>query len=75
MGSDDRCVMSDNGVGEYVAHFLVGCEEFEGDRLVLLDDVCKIVVGGSGWMNFGKWTKRERRHCCWEMWWRKHETE
>ena len=31
--------MCDSGVGEDVAHFLVGWK-FERDRLVLLDDVC-----------------------------------
>ena len=40
MVSDKRCVMCDNKV----AHFLVGCGEFERDRLVLLDDVHRIVV-------------------------------
>ena len=27
--SDEKCVMCDGGVGEDVAHFLVGCGEFE----------------------------------------------
>ena len=31
--------MCDNRVGENVAHFLVGCGEFDQDRLVLLNDV------------------------------------
>ena len=35
--------MCDSGVGEDVAHFLVGCGKFERDQLVMLDDVCKIV--------------------------------
>ena len=39
--------MCDSGVGEDVA-FLVGCGEFERDRLVLLDDVCRIVGARSG---------------------------
>ena len=43
MVSDKRCVMCDSRVGEDVAHILVGCGEFERDRLVLLDDVCRIV--------------------------------
>ena len=43
--STERCVISDSGVREDVAHFLVGCGEFERDQLVLLDDVCQI--GGS----------------------------
>ncbi len=34
--SDKRC---DSGVEEDVAHFLVGCGEFERDQQVLLDDV------------------------------------
>ena len=38
MVSDERRVICDSGVGEDVAHFLVSCGEFEGDRLVLLDD-------------------------------------
>ena len=29
MVSDERCEMCDSGVGEDVAHFLVGCGEFE----------------------------------------------
>ena len=37
--------MCDNGVGEDVAHFLVGCREFERDWQVLLNDVCRIVGG------------------------------
>ena len=37
--SDERCVICDREVGDDMAHFLVGCEEFERDRLVLLDDV------------------------------------
>ena len=35
--------MCDSGVGEDIAHFLVGCGEFERDGLVLLEDVCRIV--------------------------------
>ena len=35
--------MCDSGIVEDVAHFLVGYGEFERDRLVLLDDVCRIV--------------------------------
>ena len=31
--------MCHSGVGEDVARFLLGCGEFERDRLVLLDDV------------------------------------
>ena len=41
--SDVRCVMCDSGLGENVAHFLLGCGEFEKDQLMLLDDVCRIV--------------------------------
>ena len=57
--------MCDSGEGEDVAHFLVGCGEFDQDWLVLLDDVCKI-VGQSGWKNFGEWTRREWWHCYWK---------
>ena len=32
--SDERCVMCDSGLGEDVAHFLVGCRGFERDGLV-----------------------------------------
>ena len=52
MVSDERCSMGDSGVGEDIAHFLVGCGEFERDRLVLLDNVCRIVGAESGWKNF-----------------------
>ena len=31
-------------------HFLVGCGEFERDRLMLLDDVCRI-VGAREWLD------------------------
>ena len=48
--SDERCVMCDSGVGEDVAHFLVGCGEFERGGLVLLDDVCRI-VGAREWVD------------------------
>ena len=41
--SDERCVMCNSGVGEDVAHFMVCCGGFERDRLVLLDDVYRIV--------------------------------
>ena len=40
--------MCDSGVAQDVAHFLVGCGEFERGRLVLLDDVCRI-VGAREW--------------------------
>ena len=39
MVGDEMC---DSRVGEDVAHFLMGCGEFERDGLVLLDDVCRI---------------------------------
>ena len=58
--SDKRCVMCDSEVGEDVAHFLVGCREFERDWLVLLDDVCRIVGAKNGWMHFGEWARRKR---------------
>ena len=35
MVSDKRCVICDSGVWEDVAHFLVGCGEFDRDRQVL----------------------------------------
>ena len=41
MVRDERCVICDSGVGEDVAHFLVGYGDFERDRQVLLDDVCR----------------------------------
>ena len=43
MVSDKMCVICDNGVREDVADFLVDCGGFERDRLVLLDDVCRIM--------------------------------
>ena len=49
MISDKRCIMCDSRVGEGVAHFLVGCGEFEREGLVLLDDVCRI-VGAREWL-------------------------
>ena len=42
--------MYDSGVGEDVAHILVGYGEFERDRLVQLDDVCRI-VGAREWLD------------------------
>ena len=50
-----------------MAHFLVGCREFERDQLVLLDELCG---PESGWINFGERTRRERCHCFWETGWR-----
>ena len=50
MVTDERCVMCDSGVGEGVAHFLVGCGEFERERLALLDDVYRI-VGTREWLD------------------------
>ena len=49
MVSDERCVMCDSRVEEDVAHFLVCCGELRG-RLVLLDDVCRI-VGAREWLD------------------------
>ena len=40
--------MVSDGVGEGVAHFLVGCGESERDRLVLLEEVCRIVGTENG---------------------------
>ena len=57
MVSDERCVMYDSRVGEDVVHFLVGCGEFERDRPMLLDDVCRIVGARECWMNFGEWMR------------------
>ena len=68
MVSDDRCVMCDNRVGEDVAHFLVGCGEFERDWKMLLEDVGRIVGAG-------EWTRRDRWHCCWEKWRRAYVAE
>ena len=59
MVSDERCVICDSGVGEDVSHFLIGCGEFEGDRLVLLD-ICRIVGPESGWRECGELWRRER---------------
>ena len=42
--------MCDSGVGEDMAHFLVGCGEFKRDGPVLLDDVCRI-VGTREWVD------------------------
>ena len=64
--SDERCVMCDSGVGEDVAHFLVGCGEFERDWQVLLDDVCRNVEIREWPDEIGDWISRERWHCCWE---------
>ena len=48
MVSDERCDVY-SIVGNDVGHFLVGCGEFERDRLVLLDDVYRI-VGAREWL-------------------------
>ena len=64
MVGDERCVMCDSRVGEDMVHFLLGCGEFVRDRLVVLDDMCRIVGPESSWMNFVEWTRRERWHCC-----------
>ena len=50
MISDERCIICDNRGGEYVAHFLVGCTEFERNWQVLLDDMCRI-VGAGEWLD------------------------
>ena len=50
MASDESCLMCDSGVGVDEAYFLVGCGEFERDRLVLLDDVCRI-LGAREWLD------------------------
>ena len=50
MVSDERCVMCDSRGGEDVAHFLVGCGEFERNWLLLLYDVCRI-VGAREWLD------------------------
>ena len=49
-----------------MVYFLVGCGGFERDRLVLLNDVCRI-VGARDWLDeFFRGTRRERGYCCWE---------
>ena len=48
MVSDERYVMCDSGVGEDVARFLMGCGEFERERLVrgrVQNCECQRVVG------------------------------
>ena len=60
---------------EDVAYFQVGCGEFEKYRLVLLDDVCRIVGAESSWIIFGEWVRMERWHFCWEKEWREYVTE
>ena len=50
--------MCDSGVGEDVAHFLVGYREFERDELMLLDMCVELWRPGSVWMNFGEWMRR-----------------
>ena len=39
---DKRCVMCDSGAEEDIAHFLVGCGEYQSFRLLLLGDVRRI---------------------------------
>ena len=43
MVSDWRCVICNNQAEENVAHFPMGCGEFEKDRLVQLDDLSRIL--------------------------------
>ena len=50
MVSDKRCVMCETKVMENMAHFMEDCGEFERDRLVLLDGVCRI-MGGIEWLD------------------------
>ena len=51
-------------VGEDVAHFLIGCGEFERDQLVLLDDVCRI-VGDIEWLDeFWRVDEEGKWYCC-----------
>ena len=51
--------MCDSGIEEDVAHFLVGCGEFE--RVAAGQMSCAELCGlESGWMNFRERTKRER---------------
>ena len=67
MVSDESvlCVIAE--YGEDVAHFLVGCGEFERDWLMLLDDVCRI-VGAREWVDEFWRVDEEGKvwHCCWE---------
>ena len=53
-----------------MAHFLVGCGEFERDRLMLLDDVCRIVGAREYLVEFWRVDEEERWHCYWKMGWR-----
>ena len=71
---DEMCVICDSRVGEDVAHFLVGCGEFEIDRPVLLDDVCLIVEGRKCLDEFWRVDEEDRWHCCWEKGWREYVT-
>ena len=38
--------------------------------------MCAELCGpGSGWMNFGEWTRRDRLHCFWKKGWRVYVME
>ena len=50
MVSDEWCVECDSRLWEDVAHFLMGLGEFERDRQMLLEDVCRI-VGTREWLD------------------------
>ena len=43
MVSEERYVICDSRIGEDVARFLVNCGEFERNRQLLLEDLCRIV--------------------------------
>ena len=66
MVSDERYVICDSGAGEDVNHFLVGCGKFERERLVVLLLCAELWGPENNWVNFGEWTRMERRHCCWK---------
>ena len=58
-----------------MAHFLVSCGEYERDRQVLLDDMCRI-VGARVWLDeFWRVDEEDRWHCCWEKGWREYVLE
>ena len=67
--------MCDSGVGEGVAHFLLSCGLFERDRLVLLDDVYRIVKAIERLDKFWRVDEKGKWRCCLEKGWRAYVTE